>query len=350
MGEFSGSRSATEDDKKQAVIEGEYAEAVTTARAYLQAVGVLDANGRVFEEDEIRKRRECEDRMMRAAILSVGQPVMLPRDPNCHDAIKLAMRYRRDVDPESLAALLRNQNRHRSYQVALDTIMGWLEATDYFTIPDGLREWDDSGRYERPKGYSGAAATRNHLIGMVVEAMAQGTKFLYPFGDSERGQLQKDLNRIYADAGNPPEGLPTEAVVEALNKLRARPRRDRNDGEGTDGGRLVRVAQAAAAGRWRSLRNHAGNRGQRELPQPLCNTQRGDCGPGPRVLDLRRSGGSNGGKLRDRQTGVVQVSQALTASASECCVQCEGCRCIRAVEGPRHEADKKRIIGAGIGL
>ena len=232
MGEFSGSRSATEDDKKQAAIEDEYAEAVTTARAYLQAVGVLDANGRVFEEDEIRKRRECEDRMMRAAILSVGQPVMLPRDPNCHDAIKLAMRYRRDVDPESLAALLRNQNRHRSYQVALDTIMGWLEATDYFTIPDGLREWDDSGRYERPKGYSGAAATRNHLIGMVVEAMAQGTKFLYPFGDSERGQLQKDLNRIYADAGNPPEGLPTEAVVEALNKLKVGPRQGRNDGKG----------------------------------------------------------------------------------------------------------------------
>ena len=142
------------------------------------------------------------------------------------------MRYRRDVDPESLAALLRNQNRHRSYQVALDTIMGWLEAMDYFTIPDGLREWDDSGRYERPKGYSGAAATRNHLIGMVVEAMAQGTNFLYPYGDSERGQLEKDLNQVYADAGNPPEGLPTEAVVEALNKLRARPWRDRNDGEG----------------------------------------------------------------------------------------------------------------------
>ena len=221
-----------EESNRQAVIEGEYDEAVTTAGAYLQAVGVLDVDGRVLEADEIRQRRECEDRMMRAAILSVGQPVMLPRDPNCHDAIKLAMRYRRDVDPESLAALLRNQNRHRSYQVALDTIMGWLEATDYFTIPDGLREWDDSGRYERPKSYSGAAATRNHLIGMVVEAMAQGTNFLYPFGDSERGQLQKDLNRIYADAGNPPEGLPTEAVVEALNKLRARPRRDRNDGEG----------------------------------------------------------------------------------------------------------------------
>ena len=232
MGEFSGSRSATEDDKKQAAIEDEYAEAVTTARAYLQAVGVLDANGRVFEEDEIRKRRECEDRMMRAAILSVGQPVMLPRDPNCHDAIKLAMRYRRDVDPESLAALLRNQNRHRSYQVALDTIMGWLEATDYFTIPDGLREWDDSGRYERPKGYSGAAAIRNHLIGMVVEAMAQGTRFLYPFGDSERGQLQKDLNRVYADAGNPPEGLPMEDVVGALNKLKERPWQGRKDGKG----------------------------------------------------------------------------------------------------------------------
>ena len=230
MGEFGVSRSATEEDKKQAVIEGEYAEAVTTARAYLQAVGVLDANGRVFEEDEIRKRRECEDRMMRAAILSVEQPVTLPRDPNCEHAIKLAMRYRRDVDPESLAALLRNQNHHRSYQVALDTILGWLETRD-FEIPDKLRDWGDSGRRERPKSYSGAAATRNHLIGMVVEAMAQGTNFLYLYGDSERGQLQKDLNQVYANAGNPPEGLPTEAVVEALNKLRAR-WRDRNDGEG----------------------------------------------------------------------------------------------------------------------
>ena len=230
MGEFSGSRSATEDDKKQAAIEDEYAEAVTTARAYLQAVGVLDADRRVLEANEIRQHSERQDRIIRAAILSVDQPVTMPRDPNCEDAVKLAMRYRREGDPESLAALLRNQNHHRSYQVALDTILGWLETRD-FDIPDKLRDWGDSGRPERPKSYSGAAATRNHLIGMVVEAMAQGTNFLYPFGDSERGQLQKVLNRVYADAGNPPEGLPTEAVVGALNKLRAR-WRDRNDGEG----------------------------------------------------------------------------------------------------------------------
>ena len=69
-----------EENNRQAVIEGEYDEAVTTAGAYLQAVGVLDVDGRVLEADEIRQRRECEDRMMRAAILSVGQPVRLPRE------------------------------------------------------------------------------------------------------------------------------------------------------------------------------------------------------------------------------------------------------------------------------
>ena len=74
---------------ERSAIESKFAEAKETARAYLQAVGVLDPDGLAWN-----KRRERDIRLMADAILGTLKVARkLPNDPGARDAVMRARLY-----------------------------------------------------------------------------------------------------------------------------------------------------------------------------------------------------------------------------------------------------------------
>ena len=132
-------------------------------------------------------------------------------------------------NPEILDILREGTLRHPAYGEALTIIALRLKELDA-CMPDWLREWEP-GNENRKKRRWRRESARQHLIGMVVEAMATGSYVLIRYGESERDrvQLQRDMKAVADPAG---KQLPPERVVEKLNEMRARPWRHRNGGKG----------------------------------------------------------------------------------------------------------------------
>ena len=215
-------------------IMSEYDEAKKTARAYLQAVGVLAVDGISAAE-----YRERETRVMRDAILrGRNEVIALPDDPVARDAVMRARRFlHNDHDPDILETLLANEHKP-AYHEALEVLKCTLLETGA-DMPERLRVWKPDS--ERVTGRWRQEPTRNQQIGMVVEAMVQWTNFPYSYGDSEkdrvqlqrqREQLQGDLQAICEAAEKPIEELSNEHVIESLNRMKTRPWRTWNGGEG----------------------------------------------------------------------------------------------------------------------
>ena len=208
----------------------EFAAAVITARAYLEAVGVLGGGGTHKTVAGIWD-----------AITRPGA-VEMSADPHATEAVILAARLLRGVREtdslanEALDVLLDKEGRHPAHREALGAVLSQL-MTDNPAIPEKLAAW--GGRFlpgapDAPgrKPYSPRldAARRNHLIGMVVEAMVRGTGTLVRFPTSRSRQLDEDMRKIFEAAA--PKSVPKAAVVERLNAMKHRPWREMNDGNG----------------------------------------------------------------------------------------------------------------------
>ena len=78
---------------------------------------------------------------------------------------------------------------------------------------------------------------------MVVEALVTGKNVLVRRGETERKreQLQGDLQAVCEAAGRPVDELSAEDVIESLNKMKARPWRHCNDGNGLRENDLVEL-------------------------------------------------------------------------------------------------------------
>lgn len=223
-----------------ATIEGEFEEAKETARAYLRAVGVLAP-----DELSMRQYRSHQVRTTRNAIIN-GEAAdgESPNDPFAQDAVILGIRYlHHSRDPEILDVLRQRALHHPAYGEALTIIALRLKELDA-CVPDWLREWKPENENQKNRRWRREHA-RQHLIGMVVEAMATGSDVLVRYGESERVRvrLQRDLKAV-ADAAEkqlPTAGkqLPIERVVEMLNEMKARPWRNRNGGKGLTEADLV---------------------------------------------------------------------------------------------------------------
>ena len=215
---------SSEDER--ATIEAEFEEAKETTRAYLRAVGVLAPAG-----VSMRQYRPQLVRTMRKAILNGGtEAVEAPNDPFARDAVILGIRHLHlGRDPGILDILREGTLRHPAYGEALTIIALRLKELDA-CMPDWLREWEP-GSGNRKKRRWRREHARQHLIGMVVEAMATGSDVLIRYGESERVRvlLQRDLKAVADAAG---KQLPPERVVEKLNEMKARPWRHRNGGKG----------------------------------------------------------------------------------------------------------------------
>ena len=147
-------------------IESEYRAAVEFARNCLKVLGILDRDDLDPDDEAI----------LRIAILIDNVPVILPRDPRAQAAVTLARRYRRGGNTDDLDTLIEKADDHWSYGVALEVIWTWVWATSQ-EIPPVLatRIRNQQGEKRKPNKSRKGAATRNHLVGMVVEAMVSGT-------------------------------------------------------------------------------------------------------------------------------------------------------------------------------
>ena len=216
----------------RADIESEFAESIETARAYLQAVGVLDADGDGGRTP--RERREREHRIMRDAILK-GETaaVVSPNDPFARHAATLGHTYLHyGYNSEILDTLLEKDCSHPSYREALEFVASGILARGA-DMPEQLRRWEQERAKVRGKWTP--EATRDYRIGLVIEAMAAGKDdfpVFFRHRDTDRGQLERDLKRVYAKAGNPPVGLLTKDIVTALKKMNPNRWRKWNDGQG----------------------------------------------------------------------------------------------------------------------
>ena len=217
-------------------IEREYDEAKETARAYLRALGVLDPGG-----ISTREHRERDERLTRDAIRKgTGVVVELPSDPFARRATVLARRYLNyDRDDHIVEELLENADSPAN-RVALEALKCELILTGAY-VPDRLRAWEPESR--NPKRRWRREPTRNYRIGMVVEALVTGKNVLVRRRETERKreQLQGDLQAVYEAAGKPIEEVSSEEVIESLNKMKARPSRHLNGGEGLRGNDLVEL-------------------------------------------------------------------------------------------------------------
>ena len=206
-------------------IESEYEEAKETARVYLQAVGVLGP--RIPTEEY----RECETQAIRHAMLeSWTAEGDLPDDPIARYAAVLGIRYLHEgYDSEIIETLLERDRSHPAYRETLKFLVCEMR-TRNLDIPDQLLRWERER--ERVTGRWTPNTTRDYRIGLVVDAMVAGNDIFFRYRDPVRGQLERDLKQVYAKAGNPPNGLPKEDVVTALNDMRHRWWRKWNDGKG----------------------------------------------------------------------------------------------------------------------
>ena len=206
-------------------IEGEFADAVKTADAYLRAVGVLDPIA--ISDPEYRER---EIRVMRDNILKGwGLDLFLPSDPIACRATGLARQYLHcGRDAETLETLLERDCSHPAYREALNFVMYGLLATGA-DVPERLQNWDTER--EKVTGKWTREMARNYLIGSVVEAMETGRGYFVRW-DPDVVQLKSDLKRACTKAGNPPNGLPTKDIVTALNGMRGRRWSKWNEGKG----------------------------------------------------------------------------------------------------------------------
>ena len=222
-------------------IESEYEEAKNTACAYLGAVGVLGpAKGSKLKDHNRPKRiqmsiyRRRQTRILQNAILKDGrEAVNLPDDPFARDAAALGHRYlRHGQDSVILETLLEKDGSHPAYREALKIVVREMR-TIGGDLPERLRNWE-----QEPVAVEGrwrSQSTRDYLIGSVIEAMATGYDIFPGFirhRDPVRGELERDLKRVYAEAGDPPDGLFTKDVVSALNTMKGRRWGRRNDGKG----------------------------------------------------------------------------------------------------------------------
>ena len=202
-------------------IEREFEEAKKTARVYLRAVGVIG-------QDQF-SAREFNERIMRHAILNRGTGVVdLPNDPLAYEAAILGIRYLRcGRDDKILETLIGNASTP-AYRAALDVLKSETLALGE-DMPERLRAWEPTSTAKRWR----RERTRNYRIGMVVEALVTGLRFLIPYGKGEKMhvQLQRDLQAVYAASGKPFEELSNEEVLVSLNKMRARRRKNRNEGK-----------------------------------------------------------------------------------------------------------------------
>ena len=208
-------------------IEGEFADAVKTAGAYLGALK------KVLDPDRIStpEYREREIRAMRDNILKGwGLDVFLPSDPFARHATILGCQYLHcGRDAEILKSLLERDCSHPAYREALEIIVGRIRDTGAAT-PERLRRWEkERGEV---KGRWSPKAARDDLIGSVIEAMATGRNFFFRHQDPDRGRLERDLERVFTEAGNPPNGIPTKDIVADLHKMKGHRWRRWNDGKG----------------------------------------------------------------------------------------------------------------------
>ena len=220
-------------------IESEYEEAKKTALVYLRAVGVLGPakgpkkNKHREERSSTPVYRNRQTRILRNAILKGRrEAVNLPDDPSARDAAVLVRRYlHHRYDSGILETLLARDRSHPAYREALKIVVDEMR-TRGGDLPERLRSWEQergavAGRWS-------PQAARDCMIGLVVEAMATGNDIpaFIRHRDPDRGELERDLKRVYAEAGNPPDGLLTKDVVTALNSVKGHRWSRRNGGKG----------------------------------------------------------------------------------------------------------------------
>ena len=154
-------------------VEFEYEDATKTALAYLQAVGVIGP-----DQFSAREFREFNERIMRHAILNRGTGVVdLPNDPLAYEAAILGIRYLRcGRDDKILETLIGNASTP-AYRAALDVLKSETLALGE-DMPERLRAWEPTSTAKRWR----RERTRNYWIGMVVEALVTGLRFLIPYG------------------------------------------------------------------------------------------------------------------------------------------------------------------------
>ena len=208
-------------------IEREFKEAKRVARAYLQSAGVLPPEGKSKHEYETEERWR-DERSMRDTILRGSAPHGSPNDPDAYDATELGRQYLHDgCDDEVLDALLERECCHWAYRLALDWVVCGLIAAGV-DVPVRLRRWDEEPRKAktRVKRRWRPETVQNRRIGVIVEMMVTGTNVLEHYGEGEKDkeQLQHDLQATSAEAGKPIEELPTDEVLERVNKRRSRRR------------------------------------------------------------------------------------------------------------------------------
>ena len=180
-------------------IEREFEEAKETARAYLQAVGVIGPGAISTPEYRAREKRNMRDTILR------GWPpdAIVPNDLSARDATHLGCQYlHRGRDNKVLDALLDRDCSHLAYRLALEWVVCGLLATGA-DVPERLRRWE----IERGKitGKWRPEPVQNWLIGLVVEMMVTGENVLvlYGLGDREQEQLQRDLQAVRAEVSKP---------------------------------------------------------------------------------------------------------------------------------------------------
>ena len=144
---------------------------------------------------------------------------------------------RGDDDPEILDTLLSNAS-NPTYEIVLEALKRSMLAMGA-DIPDRLRMWEPERNTEVKRWRRNP--TRNHRIGMVVEAMVMGTATLerWQNGDKKQVQLQRELDQLKIDiaavgqdTGKPQKDRPDDYLIKRLNGMRARPWRTRNGGKG----------------------------------------------------------------------------------------------------------------------
>ena len=206
-------------------IEREYEEAGETARVYLRAVGVIDPRPVGTPEYREREERNMRDTILRPWTLD---PVS-SKDPFARHAASLGLQYFHcGRDAEYLDALLRKDRTHPAYRQALTILVRALRDSDA-AVPEQLRQWEqDPGDVE---GRWTWERTRDYLVGLTIDAMDTGRDIFVRHRDPVRGQLERDLNRIYAKTGNPPR-IPTTDLVAALIVMKHRKWRNWKHGQG----------------------------------------------------------------------------------------------------------------------
>ena len=230
----------------QSDFTSEYEEAKNTARAYLLALGVLQPIKkksmplRPTKTISMPEFRERQTKKIEDMFLKGGKVVVdLPDDPDVREAGMLAYRFLHDGhNPKILDTLLANEGTP-AYRMVLEVLQRCMPATGS-GMPEQLRVWEAESNSKAKRWRR--QPTRNHLIGMVVEALVIGNDTLNRWAKSERKQerLQREREQFQGDymeaireaVAKPLEEFSNKDVIESLHKMRARPWRKKNGGKG----------------------------------------------------------------------------------------------------------------------